>query len=120
MLSYYTSHPNIKTIRVKPICSTELVWEIENLYTFQKSSASIEGYTYNEYQSLLEFEAIIPNPQVGEQYRATISDGVSIVWNGSIEVFVSQSVVKSEYKNQIPLEDKFISNVTNNEYIILE
>ena len=53
--------------------------------------------------------------------RATIIDTVSgSIWNGSIQVYQSQSIDKPVYKNQIPLEGIYISNVTDNEYIILD
>jgi hypothetical protein len=57
---------------------------------------------------------------VGEQYRAYISDGTSSIWHGSISVFASQSIDKPAYQSQLGVEEVYVSNVTDNEYIILD
>ena len=85
----------------------------------RNSSSSISPYTYNAYESMLSFIASL-DAYVGDEYRAYISDGTSSIWNGSIQVYTSQSVDKANYENQIPLEQVYKSNLTDNEYIILE
>lgn len=122
MLSYYISASNISTVRINQACSNAvgLMWETENLYTFQKTTSSLGDYSYDKYQSLLTFTASLTNPIVGDEFRAKIYDNTNVYWHGSVQVFTSQSVDKSEPNNQIPLEDIYISHETENEYIILE
>lgn len=119
MIKYYISASNITTLRVKPLCGTALDWEAENLFTYQKESSSLGSYDYDGYKSILVFTASLDNPKTGEQYRIVIKDGNKEVWNGSLEVFTSQSIDKVNPANQIPLEQQYISNETENEFIIL-
>ena len=109
MITYYISGSNIIDIRIKPKCSGSLLWRLQNMSSLQNTSASIVNYEYDKYQSLLTFTASVPSPNIGDQYRAEI-----------VQVFVSQSVDKVNYVNQIPLEDLYVSNLTDNEYIILD
>jgi hypothetical protein len=89
--------------------------------SLQNTTSSITGYEYNSYESLLTFTASVPNPNIGDQYRAEIiNNGTDVVWNGSVQVFSSQSIDKVNYVNQIPLEDLYVSNLTDNQYIILD
>lgn len=121
MLSYYISGSNINTVRINQACTNAagLMLETENLYTFQKTTSSLGNYTYDKYQSLLTFTASLPNELVGDEYRIKIYDTGSVYYHGSIQIFTSQSVDKAEPNNQIPLEDIYVSNQTQNEYIIL-
>jgi hypothetical protein len=57
---------------------------------------------------------------VGDEYRAYISDGTGSIWHGSLQVYTSQSIDKPNYINQIPADEQYISNVTDNQYIILD
>jgi hypothetical protein len=97
---------------------------LQNMTTLVNTSASISNYTYDPYESKLAFTgsqiSTLASASVGEQYRAYISDTTCSIWHGSISVFTSQSINKPTYVNQIPLEDVYISNVTDNEYIILD
>jgi hypothetical protein len=90
------------------------------MYTLANESSSISTYTYDANESLLEFTASIPSASVGDEYRAYINSGTSSIWHGTIQVYASQSIDKPTYKTQIPLEEVYISNVTDNEYIILK
>jgi hypothetical protein len=57
---------------------------------------------------------------VGAEYRATLLNSGSIepIWNGSIQVYASQSTVdKAVYENQ---NTQYISNVSENHYIIMD
>jgi hypothetical protein len=94
------------------------------MYTLANTSASLSNYSYNPYQSTLSFTGsqipTLVSASVGSQYRAYISDTTCSIWHGSINVFTTQAVNKSSYVNQIPLEDVYVSNVTDNEYIILD
>jgi hypothetical protein len=97
---------------------------LQDMTTLVDTSASISSYSYDAYESKLSFTgSIIPtlvSASVGTQYRAYINDTTCSIWHGSISVFTSQSVDKPNYVNQIPLEDVYVSNVTDNEYIILD
>ena len=124
MLTYYSSSYNVFTFRVQPTGSSNLTMHLQNMETLVNTSASISNYTYDPYESKLAFTGsqipTLVSASVGEQYRAYISDTTCSIWHGSISVFTSQSVNKPTYVNQIPLQDVYVSNVTDNEYIILE
>jgi len=124
MLTYYSSSNNVWTFRVQPTGSSNLTMYLQDMTTLVDTSASISSYKYNAYESELSFTgSLIPtlvSASVGTQYRAYINDTTCSIWHGSISVFTSQSVDKPNYVNQIPLEDVYVSNVTDNEYIILD
>jgi hypothetical protein len=81
------------------------------------TTASLSGVTYNTYESMLSFTASISGAIVGEEYRAFINDNSGSIFNGSVQVFTSQSISKPEYKTQ---NDGFISNPSTNEYVIID
>jgi hypothetical protein len=120
MLAYYISGSNSYTIRTAPTASSNLTLHLQDMYLLTNQTSSVSPYTYNAYESMLTFTASINNPQVGYEYRAYISDGTSSIWNGSFQVYTSQSIDKPNYTNQIPLEDVYISRESDNEYIILD
>ena len=124
MLTYYSSSNNVWTFRVQPTGSASLTMHLQNMTTLVNTTASLSSYTYDSYESKLSFTGsqipTLVSASVGEQYRAYITDTTCSIWHGSISVFTSQSVNKPTYVNQIPLEDVYISNVTDNEYIILD
>jgi hypothetical protein len=121
MQAYYISGSNVFNFRTKPTGSGNLSLRLQNMYTLANTSSSISSYTYKAYESLLEFTASIASASIGDEYRATIVDTASgSIWNGSIQVYQSQSIDKPVYRTQIPLEGIYISNVTDNEYIILD
>jgi hypothetical protein len=122
MLAYYTSASNFIVLRTQQIVNPNAVtMSLENMYTLDNTTGSVLTPQYNPYESLLYFTASIASASIGDEYRATIIDTASgSIWNGSIQVYQSQSIDKPVYKNQIPLEGIYISNVTDNEYIILD
>jgi len=124
MLTFYSSGSNLWTFRVQPTGSSNLTLHMQDMLTLVNSSASLSNYTYDPYESKLQFTAsqvpTLVSASVGDQYRAYLSDTTCSIWHGSISVFTSQSIVNYGYVNQIPLEDVYVSNVTDNEYIILE
>jgi hypothetical protein len=120
MLAYYISGSNVYNFRTQPTGSSTLTLYLQNMYTLANESSSISTYTYDANESLLEFTASIPSASVGDEYRAYINSGTSSIWHGTIQVYASQSIDKPTYKTQIPLEEVYISNVTDNEYIILK
>lgn len=124
MLTFYSSGSNLWTFRVQPTGSSNLTLYMQDMLTLINSSASLSNYTYDAYESKLQFTAsqvpTLVSASVGDQYRAYISDTTCSIWHGSISVFHSQSINKPTYVNQIPVNGVYVSNVTDNEYIILD
>jgi len=119
MLAYYISGSNLFKFRTEPISSSNLTLHLQNMYTLVNTSSSLT-YTFDSYEGLLQFTASIASASVGDEYRAYISDGTGSIWHGSLQVYTSQSIDKPNYINQIPADEQYISNVTDNEYIILD
>ena len=107
MLTYITSGSNAYTIRTEPTASNSFTMSLQDMTTQVNSTASLSGLTYNGYESLLSFTAKLLN-------------GTTEIWHGSIQVYMSQSNApqhKSIYQQQ---NDQYISNVSTNEYIIMD
>jgi hypothetical protein len=87
---------------------------------------SMVSMSYNGYESFVAFTGSISGSYVGAEYRATLyNQGASnnpsnatgdAIWQGSIQVYTSQSIDKSVYENQIP---PITSHASENRYIIL-
>ena len=78
MLTYYLSGSNQYTIRTAPTASSNLVLSLQDMYTQANTSESLNGYTYNAYESLLTFNSNLltgSTVKIGDEFRATISDG---------------------------------------------
>lgn len=119
MLTYFISGSNGYTIRTSQTTSTALTMSLQDMLTQVNSTASIVSQSYNQCESMLSFTASISGAYVGQEFRATLTNGASDLWNGSIQIFGSQSVSKPEYVNQIPLNSGSISADSSNEYIIM-
>ena len=118
MQSFYSGSANLFTIRTKPTGSSDLTLYLEDMLTLSTSSLSLTEYTYNSEQSILQFSASL-GTYVGDEYRAYIKDSCdNNLWDGTIQVYASQSIDKPNYRNQ-NTTGSFISNTTANEYIIL-
>lgn len=126
MLSYYGTGSNEYTLRIDGNASNDVTLSLQNMMTQENLTASLTGVSYSSYESILAFTASISGAIVGDEYRAEIfvSGSDESYWNGSIQVFVSQSENKPSYVNQIPLPEDGISpnksNVTTNRFIILQ
>ena len=124
MLAYYISGSNYYTYRTEPTASSNLVLQLQDMLTLQNTTSSVSAsgrpYTYDAYESKLNWTASLVSASIGDQYRASITDGTSSIWHGSISVFASQSVNKPEYVSQLGVEERYKSNLTDNEYIIME
>lgn len=123
MLTYFMSASNDYTIRTVANTNTNLIMSLQNMQTQNNTTASLSGVTINDYESMLSFTASISGAIVGGEYRATIYPSGSednVIWNGTINVFASQSLDKPVYKNQIPLNSGSISHVSDNSYIIYQ
>jgi hypothetical protein len=66
---------------------------------------------------MLQFTASIASASVGDEYRAYITDESCSIWNGSIQVYGSQSIDKPAYTTQ---NDGYVSHISENEYIIMD
>lgn len=116
MITYYLSASNEITIRTQPTSSSDLVLNLENMFTLETSSYSLSGsYDYTPYESILTFSQSL-SASVGDEYRATINDVSGTIWTGTIQVYSSQSVDKTVYKTQ---NDGYKSNQSDNAYITL-
>lgn len=118
MQSYYTSGSNLITIRVEDANTGSLTLHYQDMTTLQNYTQSISDFTYTDYESILAFTASLVSASIGSEFRAYIQDGVGEnIWHGTIQVFASSSEDKSVYVNQNT--QQYISNVTENKYIIL-
>ena len=119
MLAYSVSQSNSYTIRTEPTASNSFTMSLQDMTTQNNTTASLSGITYNGYESMLGFTASISGAIVGGEYRATIynSGSTEPIWNGSIQVYGSQSVDKSVYENQ---NNQYVSHQSENRYIIMD
>ena len=126
MLAYYISQSNEYTFRTQPTGSNQFTMSLQDMYTLQNLTMSMASMSYNSYESFVAFTGSISGTYEGAEYRATLynSGAANItsnatgnaIWQGSIQVYTSQSVDKSVYENQIP---PITSHVSENRYIIL-
>ena len=118
MLGYHISQSNSYTIRTEPTASNSFTMSLQDMTTLVNSTASLSGLTYDGYESILAFTASISGAIVGEEWRATIYNGSTSIWHGSIQAFESQSLAipKSDYENQ---NKQYISHESENKYIII-
>lgn len=119
MLAYFISQSNEYTLRTQPTSSNQFTMSLQDMTTQDNFTASLSGITYEGYESMLSFTASISGSIVGEEYRATIynSGSTSPIWNGTVQVYASQSIDKSVYENQ---NTQYKSNVSENKYIIMK
>lgn len=120
MLTYFVSGSNTYTLRTKQTTNTDFTMSLQNMTTQVNSTASLDNINYSYYESLLAFTASISESITAAEYRATILSGGDEIWHGSIQVFASQSwldIDKSDYRNQ---NNQYISNVSENKYVILD
>ena len=118
MLTYYLDIDNTYTIRTMPTSSNSFTLVLQDMTELRNEEAILSDISYDGYESMLTFEALITSASIGAEYRATLIDnGVSqSIWNGSIQVYSSQSIDKPVYKTQ---NDQYISHDSTNEYIIM-
>ena len=93
---------------------------LQDMYTLENLPMSMSGITYEPYESYIGFTGSISASIAGGEYRATLYNSGAAstgIWNGSIQVYKSSSVEKSEYENQIP---PVTSHASENRYIILD
>lgn len=118
MIAYFISQSNQYTFRTLPTASSEFTMSLQDMTTLDNFTGSISGLSYLPYESYVSFSLNISNTLVGEEYRAELLNSGSSepIWHGTIQVYQSQSVDKAVYENQ---NTQYISNVTENKYIIM-
>lgn len=120
MLSYYISQSNEFVVRTRNTGSNDsFTLKLEDLLTYQTSSYELSGsYTFNPYENIFTFsQSLEGNVSVGQEFVIEISGSNSgSIYYGSMQVFSSQSVDKPVYTTQ---NDGYVSNVSDNDYIVL-
>jgi hypothetical protein len=120
MLSYYISQSNEFVVRTRNTGSgDEFTLKLEDLLTYATSSYALSGsYTFNPYENIFTFSQSLEGiVETGQEFIVEISGSNSgSVYFGSMQIYGSQSVDKPVYTTQ---NDKFVSNVTDNDYIVM-
>ena len=121
MLSYYISQSNSYTIRTQITGSNQFTMSLTDMMGLNTFTASMTEVSYSAYASILSFSASIQSASVGGEYRAVLynqSGSASIdIWNGSWQVYASQSIDKSVYETQ---NTQYVSHISENKYIIMD
>ena len=120
MLTYFLTGNNAYTIRTSQSPSTAFTMSLQDMLKQTNSTASITSVSYNECESMVSFTASISGANVGQEFRVTLTNGTTDIWNGSLQVFASQSVNKPAYVNQIPVDGEFISKDSSNTFVYWE
>ena len=128
MLSYYISQSNEFVIRTENTASyadaisgsESLTLKLRDMLTLENTEYLLptSSYTWNGYENILTYSQSLENVvRTGQEFLLDISGSVSgSIWRGSMQVFGSQSIDKPVYTTQ---NDSYVSNVTDNEYIVL-
>lgn len=119
MLPYFISQSNSYTFR------TENTGSANNSYTMSLTdmiglntfTGSMSDTQFTPYENILAFTASISGAIVGSEYRVTMINGNNPIWNGTIQVFASQSEDKAVYENK---NTQYISHTSENKYVIYE
>jgi len=119
MLSYFISQSNNYVFRTQPTASSEFTMSLTDMTTLETFTGSITSMSFEGYESYVSFSLSISGAIVGEEYRATLYNSGSIgpIWNGSVQVYASQSLDKAVYENK---NKQYISHVSENRYIIMD
>lgn len=122
MLSYFGTGSNYFSIHTQPFVSSSsnLVLNVEDMYLLTTHSFSITGsafVSYNDYESILSFSLQLPTTSVAYEYRLELTNTGSVIYNGTMQVYASQSVDKTQYVNQ---NTKYKSHLSRNEFIIIQ
>lgn len=122
MLSYFGTGSNNFSIHTQTFnsASSNLVLNLEDMYLLTTQSFAISGsafISYNDYESILSFSLQIPTTSVAYEYRLDLTNNGSTIYNGTMQVYASQSVDKTGYQNQ---NTQYKSKLSGNEFIILQ
>ncbi len=129
MLSYYISQSNEFTVRTQDTASViisgsdsgseDMTLILQDMMTYSSSYYDLSGsYTYNPYESILTFsQSLEGTVRDAQEFRVHLSGSVSgSVYSGTMQVYASQSIDKVVYLTQ---NEEFISNTTDNDYIVI-
>jgi|TARA_R110000823_G_scaffold158891_1_gene289733 hypothetical protein len=128
MLSYYISQSNefvIRTENTQSIgpeftSSEDLTLVLDDMLTHTITTYPLptSSYDWNPYENIFTFSQSLENVvRTGQEFLVDVSGSISgSIFRGSMQVYASQSIDKVVYTTQ---NDKFVSNVTDNEYIVL-
>jgi hypothetical protein len=118
MLAYYLDNSNNYTIRTQDTASitNSFTMSFQDMYTLTNATMSLSSGSFTAYENLYAFTGSISGAYTGQGLRMVLFNGTTEIWNGSLEVFQSQSYDKSTYKTQIT---NYKSHVSTNEYIIM-
>lgn len=122
MLSYFGTGSNNFSIHTQTFTSSSanLVMNVEDLYLLTTQSFAISGsafISYEPYESILSFSLQLPTTSVAYEYQLTLLNNGSNIYNGTMQVYASQSVDKTQYVNQ---NTQYKSKLTGNEFIIMQ
>ena len=122
MLSYFGSGSNNFSIHTQTFTSSSanLRLDLEDLYLLTTQSFAITGsafISYDSYESILSFSLQLPSTSVAYEYRLELTNTGSTIYNGTMQVYASQSVNKTEYVNQ---NTQYKSRLSGNEFIIMQ
>jgi hypothetical protein len=122
MLSYFGTGSNSFSIHTQTFTSSSanLVLQVQDMYTLSTQSFSITGsafVSYDNYESILSFSLQLPTTSVAYEYRLDLTNTGSTIYNGTLQVYASQSVNKTEYVNQ---NTQYKSRLSGNEFIIIQ
>lgn len=117
MLPYYISQSNYYTFRTEDTASNSYTMSLTDMIGLNTFTGSMSGIEFTSYENILAFTASISGAIVGSEYRATMINGNTEIWNGTIQVFASQSQDKAVYENK---NTQYISNTSENKYVIYE
>lgn len=118
MLAYYLDNSNNYTIRTQDTASltSPFTMSYQDMYTLKNGTIQLTSGSFTSYENLYAFTGSISGAYSGQGLRLVLFNGETEIWNGSLEVFQSQSYDKSTYKTQIT---NYKSHVSTNEYIIM-
>lgn len=119
MLPYYISQSNSYTFRTENTGSTynQFTMSLTDMMGLNTFTGSMSGTAFTSYENILAFTASISGAYVGSEYRMRMLNGNSVIWDGTIQVFASQSQDKAVYENK---NTQYISNTSENKYVIYE
>lgn len=125
MLSYYISQSNEFVVRTQDTASLnvsgseDMTLVLQDMMTYSSSYYNLSGsYTFNPYENILTFsQSLEGSVRDAQEFRVHLSGSVSgSVYSGTMQVFASQSIDKVVYLTQ---NEEFISNTTDNDYIVI-
>lgn len=126
MLSYYISQSNEFVVRTRNTGSysssgsgDDFHLKLQDMLTYETSSYDLSGsWDFNPYENIFTFsQSLEGDVSTGQEFFVEISGSVSgSLYYGSMQIYSSQSVDKTVYTTQ---NEEFVSNTSNNDYIVL-